>query len=60
MNGNILLLKKFILLTQGWTFKIIPARYCKPLSADESLAAKTGGKTGRRRFPGALLAAAGR
>jgi hypothetical protein len=60
MSGNILLLKKFILLTQGGTFKILPARYYKPVPADEPVEAKTGGKISRRRFPAVLFAAGSR
>jgi hypothetical protein len=59
VNGNILILKKFILLAQGGTFKILPARYYKPVPAEEPVEAKTDGKTSRRRFPAVLFAAAG-
>ena len=57
MNGNILILKKFILLTQGGTFKILPARYYKPVSDDAPVVPKTDGKPRRRRLPAVLLPA---
>jgi hypothetical protein len=59
MNGNILVFKKFIVLTQG-TFKVLPARYYKPVCLDESAEEKTTDKTVQRRLPDVLSDAARR
>jgi hypothetical protein len=58
MNGNILVFKKFIVLTQRGTFKILPARYYKPICVDESAEAKTSDKTIKQRLPEVVLDAA--
>jgi hypothetical protein len=59
MNGNILVFKKFIVLTQGM-FKVLRARYYKPICVDEPAEEKPTGKTVRRRPPVVLFNAAGR
>ncbi|MDR3123772.1 MAG: hypothetical protein LBU16_08355 [Treponema sp.] len=58
MNGNHLIFKKFIVLTHGGTFKVLPARYYKPV--EESEEEKPADKTARRRLPPDLIDNAGR
>jgi hypothetical protein len=58
MNGNLLVFKKFIVLTHGGTFKVLPARYYKPI--EESTEEKPADKTARRRGSSAVFDAAER